>query len=87
MKNCPECGAILADNDLYCENCGFDPDFDVGSWDYGQPDHSRIHYTHRKPTKNPDPYVFGKESFSLLLIVMFAVFLLLFLFRFVLKLL
>lgn len=32
MKTCPNCGSILADNDPYCDNCGFDPDFDMGSW-------------------------------------------------------
>ena len=32
MKECPECGSVLADNEPYCENCGFDPGFDRGSW-------------------------------------------------------
>lgn len=36
MKTCPNCGSILADNEPYCENCGFDPDFDIGSWNYQQ---------------------------------------------------
>ncbi len=29
MKTCPNCGSVLADNEPYCENCGFDPDFDI----------------------------------------------------------
>lgn len=34
MKICPNCGSILADMEPYCENCGFDPDFDFGDWEY-----------------------------------------------------
>lgn len=34
MKICPECGSVLADNEPYCENCGFDPDFDFRDWIY-----------------------------------------------------
>lgn len=29
MKTCPRCGSILADNEPYCDNCGYDPDFDM----------------------------------------------------------
>ena len=32
MKICPECGSILADFEPYCNNCGFDPDYDMGDW-------------------------------------------------------
>ena len=32
MKTCPNCGSVLADNEPYCENCGYDPDFDGGGW-------------------------------------------------------
>ena len=32
MKICPKCSSILADNEPYCENCGYDPAFDGGSW-------------------------------------------------------
>ncbi|WP_156064569.1 zinc-ribbon domain-containing protein [Methanobrevibacter sp. YE315] len=32
MKICPSCRSVLADNEPYCENCGYDPDFDGGSW-------------------------------------------------------
>ena len=34
MKICPKCSSILADNEPYCENCGYDPDFDDGQYDY-----------------------------------------------------
>lgn len=85
MKTCPECGATLADNEPYCENCGFDPDFDMGSWDYGQVDYTIKYPVRSEPIKNTDPYIFGKESFSLLLIAMFVIFLLLFLFRYILR--
>ena len=37
MKECPECGSVLADNEPYCENCGFDPGFDSGSWNQQSP--------------------------------------------------
>lgn len=30
MKICPNCGSVLADNEPYCDNCGFDPSFDIG---------------------------------------------------------
>lgn len=33
MKTCPRCGSILADNEPYCDNCGFDPDFDIDDWE------------------------------------------------------
>lgn len=33
MKTCPNCGSILADNEPYCENCGFNPDFDFDEWE------------------------------------------------------
>lgn len=33
MKTCPRCGSILADNEPYCDNCGFDPDFDSDDWE------------------------------------------------------
>ena len=81
MKTCPECGSILADNEPYCENCGFNPDFDVGSWNYGQTDYTRKYHARAEPIKNTNHYMFAKESFSLLLIAMFVIFLLLFLFR------
>ena len=29
MKTCPRCGSILADNEPYCDNCGYDSDFDM----------------------------------------------------------
>lgn len=41
MKTCPNCGSILADNEPYCDNCGFDPDFDMGSWNRGSVRSSR----------------------------------------------
>jgi ribosomal protein S27AE len=34
MKTCPECGSILADYELWCEFCGFNPDYDMGDWEY-----------------------------------------------------
>ncbi|WP_407453501.1 zinc-ribbon domain-containing protein [Methanobrevibacter sp.] len=33
MKTCPHCGSTLADNEPYCENCGFDPDYDTEDWE------------------------------------------------------
>ncbi len=33
MKTCPRCGSALADNEPYCENCGYDPDFDGDEWE------------------------------------------------------
>ena len=32
MKICPRCGSVLADNEQYCENCGYDSDFDFGGF-------------------------------------------------------
>ena len=46
MKTCPNCGSILADNEPYCENCGFDPDFDMGNWNYGGYRSSNKPYIH-----------------------------------------
>ena len=46
MKTCPNCGSILADNEPYCENCGFDPDFDMGSWNIRPQINSRKPYYH-----------------------------------------
>ncbi len=34
MKICPNCGSVLSDFEPYCENCGFDPDYDFGDWEY-----------------------------------------------------
>ena len=33
MKICPNCGSILADNEPYSENCGYNPDFDMDDWE------------------------------------------------------
>ena len=33
MKTCPNCGSVLADDEPYCENCGFSPDFDFDDWE------------------------------------------------------
>ena len=60
MKICPNCGSILADNEPYCENCGFDPDFDIGSWNYQQT--TKKPYYHGDHIETPDPYVLGKEA-------------------------
>lgn len=57
MKTCPNCGSILADNEPYCENCGFDPGYDIGNWNYGSHNTSKpyIHGEHIKsPEKEPD---------------------------------
>ena len=52
MKECPKCGSVLADIEPYCENCGFDPDFDGGSWkkSYGS---ARMPYVHGEHIKSP----------------------------------
>ncbi|MBE6491152.1 MAG: zinc-ribbon domain-containing protein [Methanobrevibacter sp.] len=34
MKECPNCGTMLPDDEPYCDYCGFDPDFDSGDWIY-----------------------------------------------------
>lgn len=52
MKTCPECGSTLADNEPYCENCGFGPGFDSGSWNYGQRKYARKYYGPGKSLKN-----------------------------------
>ncbi len=82
MKTCPSCGSVLADNEPYCENCGFDPDFDGGSWNYGSHNHSKKPYTPGKPIK-VEPGVFGKELDSIIfiavmifIVVLFAIILL-----------
>lgn len=37
MKTCPRCDSILADNESpYCDNCGYDPDFDRDNEWYSQ---------------------------------------------------
>lgn len=51
MKECPECGSVLADNEPYCENCGFDPGFDSGSWNHGS--HKAMPYSSGKPAEAP----------------------------------
>lgn len=40
MKTCPRCGSVLADNEPYCENCGYDPDFDFGGFSTGRSSYS-----------------------------------------------
>lgn len=55
MKTCPNCGSILADNEPYCENCGFDPSYDMGSWNnggYKSYNRPYIHGEHIKSSKN-----------------------------------
>lgn len=61
MKTCPSCGSILADNEPYCENCGFNPDYDMGSWNGGYRRRTKKAYYHGDHIKDTDPYVFGKE--------------------------
>ena len=51
MKECPECGSVLADNEPYCENCGFDPGFDSGSWNHGG--YRARQYSSGKPAEAP----------------------------------
>lgn len=33
MKICPKCGSVVGAYDVYCENCGFDPDYEDGEWE------------------------------------------------------
>lgn len=54
MKICPNCGSILADNEPYCENCGFDPDYDMGNWNYGGYRSSNKPYIHGEHIKSPE---------------------------------
>lgn len=63
MKECPECGSVLADNEPYCENCGYDPNFDSGGWRssaYSGKTYARA--------EDPDPYVLGKAADSIICI-------------------
>lgn len=50
MKECPECGSVLADNEPYCENCGFDPGLDSGNWNHGG--YNPRAYVSKKPANN-----------------------------------
>ena len=52
MKECPECGSVLADNEPYCENCGYDPDFDGGGWRSGSANTSPRPYPYTKKKKS-----------------------------------
>ena len=52
MKECPECGSVIADNEPYCENCGFDPGFDTGSWRHGSS--GSVRYAPKKSGKNQE---------------------------------
>lgn len=52
MKKCPNCGSVLSDFEPYCDFCGFDPDYDMGSWDYGEPASSRRPYYHGEHIKS-----------------------------------
>lgn len=52
MKICPNCGSVLADNEPYCENCSFNPDYDLGGWGYGGYTSSNQTHVHRKPVKS-----------------------------------
>ena len=61
MKTCPNCGSILADNEPYCDNCGFNPDFDVGSWNDGYGRTNKKPYYHGDHIKDPNPYFINKE--------------------------
>ena len=60
MKTCPNCGSILADNEPYCENCGFDPDFDMGIWNNGRYNSLNKPYLHGEHIKSSQ-YVISKE--------------------------
>lgn len=61
MKTCPRCGSVLADNEPYCDNCGFDSDFDMGKWNGGYRRTNKKPYYHGNHIKDTDPYVLGKE--------------------------
>lgn len=67
MKTCPNCGSTLADNEPYCENCGFNPGFDSGSWNYGQRKSARKFYNQGKPVKNQEPS--AGESFGTIILI------------------
>lgn len=62
MKSCPNCGAMLVEDELYCENCGFDPSFDTGDWDYGGHQSSTkpyLHGEHIKSSQDSENWVLG----------------------------
>lgn len=29
MERCPVCGTIIEDDELFCRNCGYNPDLDM----------------------------------------------------------
>ena len=73
MKTCPNCGSILADNEPYCDNCGFNPDFDVGSWNDGYGRTNKKPYYHGDHIKDPHPYFINKEFDWIVFAIAFAV--------------
>ena len=73
MKECPNCGSILADFEPYCTNCGFDPDYDRGYWKkvgYS----ANMNYYHGDHIKDSDLNVLGNVAqwavFSVVMIIL-----------------
>ena len=58
MKTCPNCGSVLADNEPYCENCGYDPDFAIGGY-IRKPSHQRKNSRTPSKPKSSDSDIIG----------------------------
>ena len=52
MKKCPNCGSVLSDFEPYCDFCGFDPDYDMGDWDYSERGSLTMSYYHGERIKS-----------------------------------
>ena len=78
MKECPECGSVLADNEPYCENCGFDPGFDSGSWNHGG--YAPRPYVSKKPAKNQNNPI--KNPIGCAVLITAAIFFIIVLFKY-----
>ena len=33
MQRCPVCGSEMSDDDMFCKNCGFNPDLDMDEFE------------------------------------------------------
>ena len=75
MKTCPNCGSALADNEPYCENCGFDPYFDYRDWDGNSSYSGKIYVPkeHIKSSRNADDENLLRNLGILLLCVLLVI--------------
>lgn len=68
MKTCPNCGSVLADNEPYCENCGFDSDYDFDTWNHGRTSSNKP-YIHGEHIKDKN-YLFSEDIDAIIVILM-----------------